>query len=155
MAAKARTRPGILITEDRDAGLLLIEVRIEMRILVVAPKRKPKIQEIDGSLKSMQELVGGTIQAIYPFREPVALVANDEGKILGLPMNRGLRDEEGNLYDILHGTFFLCGIEEDRFASLGEEYILHFQEVFGTPELFVKIKGQLLILPYGGMDDEG
>ena len=95
-----------------------------MRILVVAPKRKPKIQEIDCSLKSMQELVGGTIQAIYPFREPVALVANDEGKILGLPMNRGLRDEEGNLYDILHGTFFLCGIEEDRFASLGEEYIL-------------------------------
>ena len=49
---------------------------IFMRILVVEPKCRPKVKEIDGSLKSMQDVVGGWIQAIYPFFEPVALVCN-------------------------------------------------------------------------------
>ena len=33
-----------------------------MHILVVEPERKPDVREIDGSLKSMQEVVGGLIQ---------------------------------------------------------------------------------------------
>ena len=62
-----------------------------MRILLVEPGKTPVLKEIDGSLKSMQEIVGGTIQVLYPFAEPVALVCNDEGKLLGLPLNRALR----------------------------------------------------------------
>ena len=118
-----------------------------MRILVVEPERKPEVREISGSLESMQEVVGGLIQALYPFADPVALIANDEGKLLGLPMNRGLRDEDGKLYDILCGTFFLCGISGDSFVSLTEEQIQHFERVFAAPELFVKFNGHLVILP--------
>ena len=59
-----------------------------MRIIVVEPQMKPKIQYINGSLASMQDIVGGTIQAMYPYDDAVALVVNDEGKVLGLPMNR-------------------------------------------------------------------
>ena len=36
--------------------------------------KKPTIQEIDGSLESMQRIVGGDIEAAYPFDDPVALV---------------------------------------------------------------------------------
>ena len=72
-----------------------------MRVLIIAPGCKPEVREIDGTLESMQEIVGGLIQVLYPYERPVALVANDEGKMLGLPMNRGLRDEAGELYDIL------------------------------------------------------
>ena len=57
-------------------------------------------QEIDHTLSAMQELVGGTIQAVYPFDDPVALIANDEGKLLGLPWNRALTDDHGVPYDI-------------------------------------------------------
>lgn len=64
-----------------------------MRILVVEPSKKPEVQEIDGTLSAMQKLVGGPIQAIYPFGDPVALVANDKGKLLGLPMNRAFRNK--------------------------------------------------------------
>ena len=60
-----------------------------MKILLVEPGKKPVLSEIDGSLKSMQEVVGGTIQAIFPFEEPVALICNDEGKLLGLPLFNG------------------------------------------------------------------
>ena len=38
-----------------------------MRILVVEPTKDPYVKEIDGSLASMQAIVGGFIQAVEPF----------------------------------------------------------------------------------------
>ena len=64
-----------------------------MRILLIEPERSAVEKEIDGSLESMQEIVGGTIQAVYPFADPVALICNDEGKLLGRPPNRALREK--------------------------------------------------------------
>lgn len=53
-----------------------------IKILVVEPMKKPYEKEIDGSLASMQKLVGGTIEAVYPFPEDaVALVCHGEGKL--------------------------------------------------------------------------
>jgi len=48
----------------------------KMQVLVVCPMELPAVQEIDHTLSAMQELVGGTIQAVYPFDDPVALVCN-------------------------------------------------------------------------------
>ena len=121
-----------------------------MRILVVEPGKAPVITEIDGNLQEMQKIVGGSIQAVYPFSsEKVALICNDEGKVLGLPMNRGLRDEHGNLYDIISGTFFLCGAPSDSesFTDLSAEQIARFQQRFRTPEIFVRVNDQILVLP--------
>jgi len=103
-----------------------------MRILLVEPGKRPVLKEVDGSLKSMQEIVGGTCQALYPFEEPVALICNDEGKLLGLPLNRALQDEEGRIYDIVAGTFFLCGAPEgsDRFESLQKEQVLRYLQAY-------------------------
>ena len=120
-----------------------------MRVLLVEPGKEPVLQEINGSLKSMQEIVGGTIQALYPFEEHVALICNDEGKLLGLPANRGLRDETGQLYDIVCGTFFLCGAPPDseHFTSLTEEQLGCYESMFRRQELFVALGGKLLCLP--------
>lgn len=47
-----------------------------MTVLAVLPGKTPERMELDGSLKSMQSFVGGTIQAVYPFEDPVAIVCN-------------------------------------------------------------------------------
>ena len=60
-----------------------------MQVVIVEPKKKPFVQNIDDTLTSMQQIVGGTIQAVYPFEKPVALICNDEGKLLNLPLNCG------------------------------------------------------------------
>lgn len=104
-----------------------------MKILLIEPSAEPKTAEIDGSLESMQEGVGGLIQAVYPFEEPVALICNDEGKLLELPLNRPLRDPDtGIVYDIIAGTFFLCSAspDSDHFESLTEEQIQHYSRSF-------------------------
>ena len=78
-----------------------------------------------------------TIQAIYPSMEdPIALICNDEGKLLGLPLNRPLFDEDGNLYDIIAGTFFVAGLSDDDFASLSPELIQKYSDRFKTVYLF-------------------
>ena len=120
-----------------------------MRVLVVEPERWPEVKEIDGSLKTMQGIVGGYIQAIYPFDDSVALVANDDGKFMNLPANRGLRDKNGQIYDIVCGTFFLCGApaDSDHFVSLTPEQIERYQKRFHTPEMFWGMDGRIVCLP--------
>ena len=71
-----------------------------MLILVVEPEKVPKSRDISGDLKEMQAIVDGYIQAIYPFPE-IALVCNEEGWMRSFPVNRGLRDENGEVYDII------------------------------------------------------
>ena len=73
----------------------------KMTVLVVEPRKEPYVKEIDPGLHSLQAEVGGDIGATYPFSDPVALVCNDEGKLIGLDLNRGLRDETGEIYDII------------------------------------------------------
>ena len=92
-----------------------------MKILLIEVNTEPRAVEIDGSLASMQELVGGLIEAVYPFNDPVALICNDEGKLIGLPQNRPLKHPEtGEVYDAVYGTFFVCSAPADseNFESL-------------------------------------
>lgn len=103
-----------------------------MMVLVIAPGKNPIVQEIDGSLKSMQDIVGGYIQAFYPWWEEVAIICNDEGKIHGLPLNRPIFNEHGELLDIIAGTFFICGAPTDGegFTDLPEDLIARYSKLF-------------------------
>ena len=115
-----------------------------MRVLIVEPMKPPREQEIAGSLATMQAIVGGLIQAVYPFEEPIALVCNDEGKLLGLPMNRYVPE----IRDVIAGTFFLCGAppEGENFASLTEEQIQRYTRRFATPEAFIQTDRGFMVL---------
>lgn len=119
------------------------------RVLLVEPGKRPRTVDLPDTLEAMQQAVGGLIQAIYPFEEPVALVCNDKGKLLGLPLNRGLRTENGTLYDIVCGTFFLCATppDSDSFESLSEEQLVRYEKRFHSPEVFLRLNGQIICLP--------
>ena len=101
-----------------------------MKILFVEPGKEAQPAEIQGDLKEMQAIVGGQIQALYPWEDPVALICNDEGKLLSLPLNRALED-----YDMIAGNFFICGIEGDAFVSLSDPLMIKYQEKFRYQEL--------------------
>lgn len=117
-----------------------------MTVLAVMPGKKPTEMELEGSLESMQEFVGGTIQALYPFDDPVAIICNDEGKLGGLEYNRALRDEKGAVYDIICGPFFVCGLGEEEYVSLPEHLMETYIKRFARPELFVMVGGNLMVM---------
>jgi len=118
-------------------------------VLKVEPGKAPERMKITGDLESMQEVVGGSIQAIYPYEAPIALVCHEEAKLIGLPLNRALRDEDGRIYEIISGTFFLCGAppEEESFTSLTEAQLEQYEALFHTPEVFIRMEGTLVCIP--------
>lgn len=99
----------------------------EVEVLLVQPEKYPKKVSISRGLESLQKMVGGYISFTYPFKEDVGIVLNDEGKLLGLPFNRALRDENGNPYDIINGDFLVVGLTDDDISSLSPELTMTIQ----------------------------
>ena len=110
-----------------------------MKVLLVEPMEKPKVVEIDHDLASMQKLVGGDIACTYPWEDAlVGLVHCDDAIALGYPLNRMLKDEEGKIYDIVPGAFFITGLTEDSFGSLSDELAERFMAIFQYPEMYMR-----------------
>lgn len=120
-----------------------------MKILKIDPGEKPKVMEIDGDLESMQAVVGGFIEAIYPFDDAVALICNGEAKLDGMEPNRALRNpKNGEIYDVVCGPMFLCGApaDSDSFTDLTPEQLTYYQNYYEAPELFLRVAGALVVL---------
>jgi hypothetical protein len=76
-------------------------------VIVYEPGKVGYVKQIDGSLKSMQEIVGGYIEQV-PFQGGVVLLCNEDGTMLRLPFNRlGIR-----------GTFFAVRTRGENYVSL-------------------------------------
>lgn len=103
----------------------------KIRVLLVEPLETPRLVTIEHTLENLQELVGGTIQAIYPWDDRVALICNDEGKLMGLLPNRLLED-----YDLICGTFFICGLGREDFANISDALAEKYTKKFQYPEMF-------------------
>ena len=111
-----------------------------MKVLFIQPLKAPKTVEIDGSLESMQKLVGGYIETIYPFEDSeICLVCNEEGKLEGLPLNRALYDTEGEIYDVIAGSFFICSAPSDSesFESIEDEKLPFLMKRFEAIECYI------------------
>ena len=103
----------------------------KIKVLALLPMELPKEIELDNTLEAMQKFVDGNIECLtfYDSGSEVILVCNDEGKLLGLPLNRPLWDGA----DVLAGPGFLAGCDnEGNLTSLqttekGASYTFHYQ----------------------------
>ena len=85
----------------------------KIRILYVQPGKYPEERFVSNELHPLQQLVGGYIQALYPWsKDKVALICNDSGKVDGLPLNRYIED-----YDVIAGNFFSAVFPGRNFAA--------------------------------------
>ena len=54
----------------------------KIRILYVQPGKHPEERFAMNELRTLQQLVGGDMQAVYPWsKDDVALICNDSGKV--------------------------------------------------------------------------
>ena len=116
-------------------------------VLVVEPQKEPYMKTISDTLESLQKEVGGYIQAVYPWDNPVGIICDEEAKLKGSPLNRSLRDEDGEIADIIAGTFMVVGLGEENFTSLNDTEAKKFASVFKTPETFIRINDRIFVVP--------
>ena len=125
----------------------------KIKVLLLEPDKVAKVVEIGTSLEAMQKVVGGLIETAYYFDDPVVLVVNDEGKINGMPLNRGIYDQNKKLVDIIAGTAFLCGDNGERFTDLSDEMIKKYSQKLKYPERFFKVNGDIKGVPIKPMKE--
>ena len=104
-----------------------------MKVIIVKPFTNPYVANIKGDLESMQKIVGGYIEAVYPFDdEEIALVCNEEGKLDGLQPNRFILNRNTGVCDYICGDFFLCYAPQDgeEFESIPDELIQYCIDKF-------------------------
>ena len=119
-----------------------------IKVLVVKPEQAPTIAEYEDTLETWQQLVGGFIELCYPFEDDVAILCNEEGKISGLPLNRAVRDGDGEIADIIAGVFAVIGLDnEGGFRSLTDEELEKYTKLYAAPEVFIGMNGKIVAVP--------
>lgn len=102
----------------------------KIKILVIRPNEEPVVEWLDNEEEdAANKIVGGWME-VTRYAQPDLLVCNEEGKLKELEPNRVIY-RDGELIDVVVGAFFICGIDDERnFASLTEEKIQYYKEVF-------------------------
>lgn len=118
-----------------------------MKVLIVEPGKRPVKADIPHTLHNLQQVVGGYIQAIYPWDDPVALVCDEEGMLKQSEFNRYVAPEVA-----VFGTFFICGLGEEDFADLPDDLLDKYAAMFHTPEMLIPTPMGCAIIPID-MDD--
>ncbi len=127
-----------------DELLPEVQDQIDKRlsVLVVEPEKAPELRQIEPGSDSLQKLVGGNIEAVYPFEDPVCIICNDTSKEIGLPLNRALY-ADGKMYGILAGTFLVTGLNDVDFTSLSPELAAKYMAHYNSPEFFFRVNGKI------------
>lgn len=108
----------------------------EITVLKVDPRKEPVVTTLTNDLDSLQRAVSigadyqGLIE-IIGLEENVALLCNEEGKLIGLEGNRRIGR------DIITGVFYVVGVNgEGSLDSLPEEKIQQYMARFREPEYY-------------------
>ena len=108
--------------------------------LVVEPGKAAKEVQIDSSLASLQSIVGGYVEALYPYDDDVIFLCDEESKLKSSSQpNRTLFDGDGHPYDIIFGTFIIAGTDGDGIASLPEKMLKKYTRKYEHPDIFYKV----------------
>ena len=104
-----------------------------MKILIIEPGRHPKEADIPHTLEEMQRIVGGYIEAVYPWPDRVSLVCNEEALYEDSEWNRYITDGVA-----IKGTFFVCGLGEENFTGLSPDLMEKYKRLLWNPHLFIR-----------------
>ena len=86
----------------------------KITILIKEPGRSWHPAEVEDTLPVYQKIVGGYIEGLFTSPDGLHFFGNEEGKLLGLPVNFTIPG------DIIVGTVFACRTDGEEFASVLE-----------------------------------
>ena len=70
------------------------------------------VTHVSDSLKNLQQIVDGRLEAVTLDPAGLIMLCNDEGKLRGLPLNFCTK------YDSIVGTVILCGADGENFGDV-------------------------------------
>ena len=99
---------------------------------------KGALVPIENTLEAKQEYVGGLIQVLCV--NDIDIICNDEGKLMGLPVNRVLLDEKNNILDIFVGNILCCRHNDDGdFTDISPDDIETIERMLKPCDVFPRL----------------
>ena len=114
----------------------------QITVLKVEPHKHPEVCILENDLDSLQKAVSigadyqGLIE-IFAIDDDVAILCNEEAKLIGLEPNRHFYD------DVLCGVFYVVGEDDEgNLTSLSDAMLDRYLRLFGKPEEIHKSEGE-------------
>lgn len=86
-----------------------------IKVVVKVPGHRPEPRQIPNTLEELQDFVGGHIE-VYDLAADLAIICNEEGKLLGLSLNCHIAGET------FVGPIMLVGIDGEEFCDVPYSY---------------------------------
>ncbi|MFI3201128.1 MAG: DUF3846 domain-containing protein [Eubacteriales bacterium] len=139
---------GVHILSADDFVDATIEMKEErenlLDVLLVEPMKPPKEFQVADTLEALQGMVNGYIETVNMNDDPVVLICNEEGKMNGSTLNRAIYDKQGEIVDVIAGSFLIVGSGDENFESLSQAMKEKYAKEFETPEKFFKLAGKVI-----------
>lgn len=106
------------------------------RVVVAEPGKKAEVKTIPATYEALKKLVGGPVETTHPLTDDTAVLCNEVGKLIDLPMNRVMYDHSGNPADVYCGPIVCIGSRKDRvdFTSLTDIEAAIYMMLYDDPD---------------------
>lgn len=105
----------------------------KIKCIKCEPHKEAVLTELNDDLKSLQKAVDGYIELVYPFEMEVAILCNEEGKLIPLEFSRPILDDDNNILDLIAGTCYIVGVTPDGYRDLTYNEIKYFLKYYQYP----------------------
>lgn len=131
----------------------MIDTKKTVKILVCRVGELAEEIEMDNSLEGIEEIVGGSFDEFYPFREDIALVCNRYGMDEGLQPNRKVVDCFGD-EQIIYGDFFFVNapVQDEYYSDIPARSSRLIKKRVLFPQRFEEINGKIIAESYNPQD---
>lgn len=101
-----------------------------IKVLIFEPKKEPYTAEIQNRCDAMKSVIGGLVEAVYPFDDNALIYCNEEFRLIGLEGNRYV---EGISFG---GNFMILGdTGNGENCSLTDEQLQRYADLYRNPDL--------------------
>lgn len=113
-----------------------------MRALLAEPMREPQVVEIDDDLFAFQKLLGNHIDIADNFKEPIAIVFNEDSAQKGIGNVFFFCDAHCNPRYMIGGKILVVGVSGDYPCSLTDEQIERYERVFRSTVFYFTMEDE-------------
>ena len=126
---------------------------MKLKAIVIKPGKFAGVKDINPTYSALRSLVGGNIAMTYPFEdEYLAVISNEEAKLLDLPPNRAARRTDGTVADIYCGTMVVVALApEGEYRDLTRAEAKMVLSVWDRPDEHIRWGCIGVPAPEGGM----
>lgn len=114
--------------------------------VLVSINQEPIVEKALSVNEYFKNTIGGVESAFYLKDDSAAILFDKTAADRNIP-NRALRNIDGDVTDIISGSFMIVGFDGNNYTSLSPEQLERYSELFKTPEIIMRYNGEILAVP--------